>query len=113
MKNNYGNKKNYAWLMKGVALNLFFFLSVFSAAGAPSAGGEILESKTSLPIERATSKEALRKMEAEENVRFAGQTNQLNANCKALHTPPPPPPPPPLLLLSSLPLTFFSSQSYN
>src|SRR6218665_2684232 len=95
MKNNYGNKKNYAWLMKGVALNLFFFLSVFSAAGAPSAGREILESKTSLPIERTTIKEALRKIEAEENVWFFCQPNKLNVNAR----PPFPPPPPPLLSL--------------
>ncbi|PGH37873.1 MAG: hypothetical protein CRN43_18570, partial [Candidatus Nephrothrix sp. EaCA] len=72
MKNNYGKQRFCAWLMKGLILQLFLLLSIFSAAGVfPSAGQGILKSKISLNVEGMKIKSILKKIEDAGTVRFA------------------------------------------
>jgi len=81
MKNNYGKQRFCAWLMKGLILQLFLLLSIFSAAGVfPSAGQGILKSKISLNVEGMKIKSILKKIEDAGTVRFAYQPNQIDVD---------------------------------
>src|SRR6218665_2890589 len=81
MKNNYGKQRFCAWLMKGLILQLFLLLSIFSAAGVfPSAGQGILKSKISLNVEGMKIKSILKKIDDAGTVRFAYQPNQIDVD---------------------------------
>jgi len=81
MKNNYGKQRFYAWLMKGLILQLFLLCSIFSAAGVfPSPVQGILKSKVSLNVEGMKIKSILKKIEDAGTVRFAYQPNQIDVD---------------------------------